>query len=107
MRNGTLIAEDDPLTLMRTHEATQMEQVVFKISQMDQFDQKTQFKLTSVICESENKNVTRKNGNNEKLGIDKNIGTTLSESLQRSLAYSQVVWINFLRHPMCVMRCYI
>lgn len=103
MRNGKLIAEDDPLTLMRTHGATKMEQVVFKISQMDEFHQNTRFQFTSsVICESENINVTRKKWNDEKLGIDKKI-TTLAESLQRSWAYSQVVWINFIRHPMYVI----
>lgn len=100
MRNGTLIAEDGPLILMQTHGTTRMEQVVFKISQMDQFSRKTQFQFTSMVCQSENESFSRKKINDEKSGIDKKIGTTLVESMQRSLAYSHVVWINFLRHPM-------
>lgn len=109
MRKGILLVEEDPATLMVTHNTTLLEDVVLQICRTHRQNRRMSFQLygedlTSVKVSAENTQC-RKFSKHEKkfsrLGVpEKSLATTITESFQKTLAYSKVVWINFLRHPM-------
>lgn len=109
MRKGILLVEEDPSILMHSHNTNLLEDVVLEICRNHRQKRRMSFQLygedlTSVKVPAEKSECVVVCKNDRRFSIlagpEKSLKTTIAESVQKTLAYSQVVWSNFLRHPM-------
>ncbi len=54
MRKGTLLVEDDPISLMKQHSATLLEEVVLKICRLDRHNRRKSYEIDAQAFESVN-----------------------------------------------------
>lgn len=52
MRKGTLLLEDDPISLMKQHNATLLEEVVLKICRLDRHNRRKSYEIDAQQFES-------------------------------------------------------